>query len=114
MQIPFTKTGFQICHKEPRSYVIRFRNAETEDSGLYTCKARNKIGTSSTSAMVYVDKPEKLSKRWAEELNYSQLEKRQRPDGWSQRELDDYLYRIAVANYHIKYRTPTAGYSNLF
>lgn len=43
-----------------------------------------------------------------------QLERRQCPDDWSERERDDFLYRVAVANYHIKYRTPWANYSDLF
>lgn len=64
--------------------------------------------------MVYVDKIESLNEKWTEDIACGQLEKYQCPNGWSQKEMDDYLYRITIASYHIKYRTPIPGYSNIF
>ncbi|XP_037027365.1 contactin-4-like [Bradysia coprophila] len=105
----------EICHREPRSYVLRFRNALPEDTGVYSCVAHNNSGTTSTSAMVYVETPENLKRVWSRDVALSQLEKCRCPDGWSQREMDNHMYRINLANYHMKYRTPFGpGYTNLF
>lgn len=43
-----------------------------------------------------------------------QLGRRECPYEWSQREMDDFLYRVSVANYHIKHRNQSDEYKNLF
>lgn len=115
----------------PDRYVVQIKNAKPEDSGLYTCRARNDAGTSTTSARVFVDEPQnfnvgKPSAKYPNEFLSDNewtageaqirrdLERRQRPYGWSQKDMDDFMYRVSVANYHIKYRTPISEYYNLF
>lgn len=95
-------------------YVLRLRNAVPDDTGVYTCRAENGSGATSTSAMVYVDKAENLKKKWSDEVAGRKLEKGECPDGWNDREMQNYMYRLKLANYHMKHRTESAGYYNLF
>ncbi|KAJ6635982.1 Obscurin, partial [Pseudolycoriella hygida] len=103
----------ELRHYGPHSHVLHINDAEPKDAGLYTCQARNNVGIASTSAMVNVEKndPLHMYKPAAQDCSVDydrisrQLESHLRPNGWSQRNLDDYLYRLSVANYHIKYRT---------
>ncbi len=81
---------------------------------VYTCEAHNNSGSTRTSAMVYVDKIENLKKVWTEDVAHSRLQRRQCPDGWTQREMDNQMYRVMLANYHMKHRIPFEGYTNLF
>lgn len=109
--------------------MLNIYNAQPDDSGLYTCKARNDSGTITTSAMVHVEGNEDLylfksylprsyhylyDADWAEDFTCIRRQLRRLAEDLSRKEKDELLHKRALANYYVKYhRRPSYDYYDL-
>lgn len=118
----------QMRHYDPDSFVLNIYNAQPDDSGLYTCKARNESGSITTSAMVHVEGNDTLylykallprpyhyyyDADWLEDFSYIRRRLDKLADNLTQKEKDELLHQRALANYYVKYRRPSIDYYDL-
>lgn len=115
-------------HYDPDSYVLNIYNVQPDDSGLYTCKARNDSGSITTSAMVHVAGNDNFylykallprpyqylyDADWLDDFTRIRRRLERLAVDLSQSEKNEILHQRALANYHLKYRRPSIDYYDL-